>query len=63
MIYTIVLFVFGVIPLLVLWFAARKWIRRYAGVMLWTALLLVTFAFPSWLWLNHDETMFSGVRE
>lgn len=25
--------------------------------------LLVAFAFPSWLWLNHDETIFSGVRE
>lgn len=57
MIYTVILVVFGVIPLLVLWFAARKWIQRYAGVMLWLALLLVVGG-ASWERLAIDRIWF-----
>ncbi len=41
MIYTLILLIFGVLPLLALWFVARRWIGRYAGVLFWLTPMIV----------------------
>lgn len=41
MIYTGILLVFGVLPLLALWFVARRWIGQYAGVLFWLTPMIV----------------------
>ena len=57
MIYTLVLLIFGVIPLLALWFVARRWIGRYAGVLFWLALMIV-FVGASWESVAVDRVWF-----
>jgi lycopene cyclase domain-containing protein len=57
MIYTLVLLLFGAIPLLALWLLARQWIGRYAGAMLWLALMIV-FVGASWEAIAIDRVWF-----
>ena len=67
MIYTLILLIFGFIPLLALWFVTRRWIGRYAAVLFWLALMIV-FVGAAWesiaidrVWFYAPNTAF-GVR-
>lgn len=57
MIYTGILLVFGVLPLLAVWFVARRWIGRYAGVLFWLALMVV-FVGAFWESVAIDRVWF-----
>lgn len=57
MIYTLILIGFGVIPLFVLWLVARRWIRRYAGVLFWLATMIV-FVGATWESVAIDRIWF-----
>ena len=57
MIYTLILVVFGVLPLFALWFFARRWLPRYAGVLFWLALLIVVGG-ATWELLAIDRIWF-----
>lgn len=59
MIYTGILLAFGVLPLLALWFVARRWIGRYAGVLFWLA-VMIAFVGASWESLAIDRIWFYG---
>lgn len=57
MVYALILIGFGMIPLFVLWFFARQWIGRYAGVLFWLALMIV-FVGAGWESVAIDRVWF-----
>ena len=57
MIYTGILLIFGVLPLLALWFVARRWIGRYAGVLFWLTPMIV-FVGAAWESVAIDRVWF-----
>ncbi len=57
MIYTGILLVFGVLPLLALWFVARRWIGRYVGVLFWLTPMIV-FVGAFWESVAIDRVWF-----
>ena len=57
MIYALILLIFGVLPLLALWFVARRWIGRYAGVLFWLTPMIV-FVGAAWESVAIDRVWF-----
>ncbi len=60
-IYTRILLVFGLVPLLVLWLMARRWIGRYVGIMLWLP-LMIAFVGSTWEIEAIDRIWFYAPR-
>ena len=63
MIYARILLIFGVLPLLALWFVARRWMGRYAGVFFWLALMtkvtsVIVFVGAFWESVAIDRVWF-----